>query len=70
MKMMTLYHHQIQREISGLIFLKTVLILKVIYGSQHIEWKVYRELNKSRRIIIFFMPMSYFCSVSYDIWAE
>lgn len=30
MKMMTLYHHLIQRETSGLTFLKIVLILKVM----------------------------------------
>lgn len=67
---MTLYHHLIQRETSGLTSLKTLLILKVTCALGISLTKIHVECNQCRRIICFFMLMSYFYSVNHRSSSE
>ena len=72
MKMMTLCHHLIQRETSGLTFLRIVLILKVTCAlvKSKSESKIHVECTKCGRVICFFVFTGYFYSVSHGSPSE
>lgn len=65
MKMMTLYHPLIQRETSGLTFLKIVLILKVMCFHEKEMNARYMQNVTNVEELSFSMLVSSFCSITH-----